>query len=228
MGMFDTVIVEGLKLKTPKEVKSFLRESDSTLPTEFQTKDLDNCLTVFRINSKKQLFKEERRPTGRKVKYEPFTTKWTDSRPWLEKVYWYFKNKKFNLTDKNSRLVDETKTVTVKTKLTNTFTMLSYDEIGGRYLTLDYEVKVINGVVKSIKLLEYSIESKKEAADRHKRDEEFKNNVSINIEKQNTFRAKWYYPILRQTYTPLVFFTRIIVQKICNTIIKWSYNWTGV
>jgi hypothetical protein len=52
MGMFDTVIVEGLKLKAPKEVFSYLKTNNSEFPVEFQTKDLENFLGNYKINAK--------------------------------------------------------------------------------------------------------------------------------------------------------------------------------
>jgi hypothetical protein len=46
--------------------------------------------------------------------------------------------------------------------------------------------------------------------------------------KQREFKLKWYYPVLKEIYNPFVFFTKIIVQGLCNTVIRWSYRWHGV
>lgn len=226
MGMFDTVIVEKLKLKAPKEVTSFLKNNNADFPNEFQTKDLDCVLGVYKIKENSFIFREERKPTGKKIPYEPFKG-FNNNRPLLERVYWYFKNKKYN-NSPSIKQIDETRSVLVKTKLTDTFTILSYDEIGGRYLTLEYEVTAVEGKVKSIKLLRWELESEKEASIRHKNDEEFKKKMDQSFLERKEFQSQWYYPILKEVYNPIIFFTRISVQAICNVLIRWSYRWTGV
>ena len=226
MGMFDTVIVEGLKLKAPKEVTSFLKANNAELPTEFQTKDLENALGTYKLNAKGDIFREERRPTGKKVPYELPFLNWKDSRSWLERVYWKFKHKEYKKVD--IKLIDETKPVFLKVKFTNTFTMLAVEKIDGRSLALDYEVKVIDGKVKSTKLLEWSLESKEDAQKRKQDDDEFLLQMDKSIAKHRELKSKWYYPILKETYNPFIFFSRLTAQSICNSIIRWSYRWTGV
>lgn len=225
MGMFDTVIVEGLKLKAPKEVTSFLKENNAKIPTEYQTKDLDNILNIYRINSSGEILEETRRFTGKKVKWESPFKLWKDNRSWLEKIYFNIKNKNFKDRD---CLVEETKTVIVKSKITNTFKMLSYDEIGGRYLSLDYEVKVVEGKVKNVELIDWSIESKKAALERKKRDLEFKERLDLDSKKRVKLHSAWYYPLIKQIYNPTIFFTRIIIQSIGNNLVKISYRLNGV
>jgi len=227
MGMFDTIIIEGLKLKAPKEVTSFLKSNSSKFPSEFQTKDLDNALYTYKIKENGDILVEERQPTGKKIPYKSLLEGWEDKRPWLERLYWKIKTKNYSLSSKE-KLINETKSIFKKTKLTNTFTMLSYDEVAGRYLTLDYEVKAVDGKAKSVKLLEWSIESEKEATKRHKSDKEFKEKMEASFIKRKEFQSNWYYPILKEVYNPIVFFTKIAVQSICNALIRWSYRWTGV
>jgi hypothetical protein len=226
MGMYDTVIVEGLKLKAPKEITSFLKDNNAELPTEFQTKDLENVLGTYKLNAKGDIFSEERRPTGKKIPYELPFLNWKDSRSWLERVYFKFKFKKYEKED--IKLIDETKPIFVKTKFTNTFTMLAVEEISGRNLTVDYEVKVIDGRVKSTKLLKWSLESEKDALKRKQDSDEFLLQMDRSIAKHRELKSKWYYPILKETYNPFIFFSRLIAQAICNSIIRWSYHWTGV
>jgi hypothetical protein len=226
MGMFDTIIVEGLKLKAPKEITSFLKANNAELPTEFQTKDLENSLSTYKLNAKGDVFREERKPTGRKIPYDlPFLS-WKDNRSWLERVYWkvkYGENKKEDI-----KLVDETKPVFLKVKFTNTFTMLAVEEIGGRSLLLDYEVKVIDGKVKSTKLLSWTLESEKDAQKRKQDDKEFRLQADKAIAKHRELKSKWYYPILKETYNPFIFFSRLTVQAACSSIVRWSYRWTGI
>jgi hypothetical protein len=226
MGMFDTVIVEGLKLKAPKEITSFLKANNAEFPTEFQTKDLENFLGTYKINAKGEVHREERKPTGKKIPYELPFKNWRDNRPWLERVYWKFKYKAYK--EEDTKLIDETKPVFLKVKFTNTFTMLAVEEVGGRSLVLDYEVKVVDGKVKSVKLIEWSIESEEKANQRHKDDAEFKKNMEISFAARRSFQSKWYYPVLKEIVNPVIFLIRILVQKICNKIVTWSYSWHGV
>jgi hypothetical protein len=226
MGMFDTIIVEGLKLKAPKEVTSFLKANNAELPTEFQTKDLDNVLGSYKLNAKGDVYREERRPTGKKIPYELPFLNWKDNRSYVERVYWKFKHKEYKKED--VKLIDETKPIFVKTKFTNTFTMLAVEDIGGRSLTLDYEVKVIDGKVKSTKLLEWSLESEKDAQKRKQDNDEFLLQMDKTINKRRELRSKWYYPIIKETYNPFIFFSRLAVQSICNTLVRWSYRWLSV
>ena len=226
MGMFDTIIIEGLKLKAPKEVTSFLKANNAEFPKEFQTKDLDNVLDTYKLNAKGDVYREERKPTGKKIPYELPLLSWKDDRAWLERVYWKFKHKEYKKED--IKLIDETKPVFVKVKFTNTFTMLAVEDIGGRSLTLDYEVKVIDGKVKSTKLLEWSLESEKDAQKRKQDNDEFLLQMDKTINKRRELRSKWYYPILKETYNPFIYFSRLAVQSICNSLIRWSYRWLGV
>ena len=226
MGMFDTIIVEGLKLKAPKEITSFLKANNAELPTEFQTKDLDNVLGTYKLNAKGDVYSEERKPTGKKIPYELPLLSWKDSRSWLERVYWWFKHKEYKKED--IKLIDETKPIFVKTKFTNTFTMLAVEEIDRRNLVLDYEVKVIDGKVKSTKLLEWSLESKEDAQKRKQDNDEFLLQMDKTINKRRELKSKWYYPIIKETYNPFIYFSRLAVQSICNALIRWSYRWTGV
>jgi len=227
MGMFDTIIIEGLKLKAPKEVTSFLKANNAEFPKEFQTKDLDNVLGTYKLNAKGDVYSEERKPTGKKIPYGlPFLS-WKDDRAWLERVYWNYKHKEYKKED--IKLIDETKPVfVIVKKFTNTFTMLAVEDIGGRSLTLDYEVKVIDGKVKSTKLIEWSLESEKDAQKRRQDDEEFQLQTDRTLAKRRALRSKWYYPILKETYNPFIFFTRLTVQSICNALIRCSYRWIGV
>ena len=227
MGMFDTIIVEGLKLKAPNEVTSFLKKNNASFPSEYQTKDLNNFLGVYKINNKGIIFEEQRKLTGKKKPYENPFKGWEDRRSFLEKLYFRIKDYKTkSIFDK--KFIEETKVVLVKSKITSTFTMLSVDQIGGRSLTLDYEVKAVEGKVKSVKLLKWELESEKEAARRNKNDLEFKKKMEESFAKQREFKSKWYYPLLKEIYNPFVFFTKIIVQGFCNAIIRWSYRWHGV
>ena len=106
--------------------------------------------------------------------------------------------------------------------------MLAVELIDGRNLVLDYEVKVIDGKVKSTKLVEWSLESEKDAQKRRQDDEEFQLQRDKAFAKRRALRSKWYYPIIKETYNPFIFFSRLAVQSICNTLVRWSYRWLSV
>lgn len=228
MGLFDTVIIEGLKLKAPKEVDNFLASNNAEFPDEFQTKDLGSYFTTYFINKDGQIYENVRKPTGKMVPYKPFSWDWKDNRSFLERLYFNAKHKKISEVDGEEKLVEEYKTVKQKSKITNTFDIYSYDKIGDRYVELEYQVKAVEGFVQSVKLLKYSIESDEDAAERNQRDVEFKTNMDKQISKRKEFHSKWYYPLIKETYNPFVFFTKLLVQNICNKLVAWSYRWTGV
>lgn len=225
--MFDTVIVDKLMVpKLPKEVNDYLSSNNHNVPVEFQTKDLDCVLTTYKIDKKGQLWRETRRPTGKKVPFKPFFEDWHKNRPFLERLYLKFTNKSSAL--KTPRKVDEYKTIEVKDTTTGTIEIYTYDEIGGRYVELNYSVILNKGKVDTLKLVNWQIEPLKTANARRVFNIEFDKKMQEEFNKKKAFQAKWYYPILRETYTPLVFFTRITVQSICNKILNWSHHWHGV
>lgn len=224
--MFDTVIIEGLKLKAPKEITNFLKENNAKLPSEFQTKDLDNVLSTFFINEKGEIFENKSKATGKKIPLNTPFLNWKDNRSFLERVYWNLKHKAFK--NEESKLVDEFKQVKVRSKLTNTFTALSYDEINSRSLSLEYEFKAVEGKITKVKLISAELESLKDSQERKASDAEFNAKMQASFEARREFTSKWYYPIIKETYNPFIFFLRLLVQSACNSLIRWSYRWNGV
>ena len=156
---------------------------------------------------------------------DPFKD-WRDNRSFLERIYFNVRNKAYNSTEKT--FVDERVPVKEKSKITQTFQIYTYTEIAGRYLDLSYNITAADGKVKSVKLGEFSVESDEKANQRHKDDAEFKKNMEISFAARRAFQSKWYYPILKETVNPVIFFTKLLVQKACNKIITWSYRWHGV
>jgi len=225
MGMFDTVVIEGLKLpKLPKEVSKFLATNNSTLPNDYQTKDLDSLLETYFINKDGQIFKNVAKATGKKIAYiSPFTS-WKVNEPLLIKVFRKTTEKKFNVP----RFIQHTKSVRQKTHLTNTFEIYSYKEAGGRYLDISYKVTAVDGKVKKVSLGTCQIESEKSAQERHDRDAEWQVEHMQKTQEKLVLEAKWYYPILREVYNPAVFFASLAVQKICGKLVQCSYRWRGV
>lgn len=229
MGMFDTVVIDKLKLPNlPKEVTSYLKNNNASIPTEYQTKDLENCLLTYTIDSSGQIYLTEFKPTGKKIPYESPFKNWTDSRSFLERVYFKIIERRLDNKYPTLRKVEERKPVKVKTKLTNTFNVYSYDEIGGRYVELEFGIVAVDGKVKKVNILKSEIESEKLAKQRISEREKFEKNLSESIASRNKFRSKWYYPLIKETYNPFVFFTSKLVQKLCNKILSLSYRWTGV
>lgn len=225
--MFDTVIIDGLKLKSNSEIKEFLRENNSSLPTEFQTKDLDPGMTTYKINECGQIFKQIYKPTGKKIPYDAPFRNFRDNRSFLEKLYWKVKLGNFD-NKESEKLVDELKPTFVKDKLTQTITIYTLEEIGKRYLSLDYSVKIVDGKIKSHKLLNYDIESVSKSQERHKDNQEFKEKMDAQFKARNELTSKWYYPFLKEIYNPFVFFTTLSIRFICNKLVTLTYRWHGI
>jgi len=224
MGLFDTVVIEGLKLKQPPELKKYLKDNNAPFPSEYQTKDLDPFLTTYKIKENGQVYKQERKPTGKKVARDLPLKGFKDNRSFIERLYWNYKFKE----DKTPKLVDEYKSIFVKDKFTNTISIFSLEEIGGRYVTLDYSLKIVDGIVKSHSLIQFELESVKEAEARHVENKAFKDKMDLRFAERNQFTSKWYYPILKEIYNPIVFFGKRATQFICNKIVTWTYRWNGI
>jgi hypothetical protein len=223
MGMYDTVVINGLKLKHPKEVALFLKNNNAKFPDNFQTKDLICCLSTYNIDKNGQIFETVYEPTGKKIKYESPFKDWIDNRSFIERVILCRRR----ISDKNT-LVDERVPVNRKTKLTSAFEIYTYEQVAGRFLSLSYNVIAENGKVKSIKLKEWSIENEKEAAKRRESDNEFKKKMEVEFAARKALQSKWYYPILKETINPSIFIARHLTQKFCNKLTNWSYRWHGV
>jgi len=222
MGLFDTIVNNGFKLKVPREVSSFLKANNAEIPDEFQTKDLDNCLTTFKLYPNGRLLELTRKPTGRKIKYKNPFEGWKDNRPLLEKIYHkLFVESKFTKID----MVDETIDIYVKSDLTATFEMYSYEEIGGRYLTLDYTAEAVKGVVKKAKLLKWEIEDEQEAKERIQRDKEWKQKADESLAKSRDLKSKWYYPLIKEIYNPIIFFSGLAIRGVCGWLSSKTYTW---
>lgn len=229
MGMFDTVVIEGLKLPTlTKEVNSYLKKVGKSLPNDFQTKDLDNSLSTYTIDSKGQIYLTEYKPTGKKIPYESPFANWTDNRSFIERMYFKLQHRHLNKKYSLPRFTEERKPVKVKTKITNTFEVYNYEQIDGRYVDVSFIITAIDGKVTKISLNKAEIESEKEARERIKRNEEFDVRMALNIDRQRKFRSQWYYPILKETYNPILFLSSKLVQAACNWLIKQTYRWRGV
>ena len=229
MGMFDTVVIEGLKLpKFSKEVNTFLKENNASIPNDYQTKDLDNSLSTYTVDSKGQVFLTEYVPTGKKVKYESPFKNWTDNRSFLERVYFKIKNKAADKKYPTLRFVEERKPKKVRTNLTNTFEIYNNKEINGRYVEVSFNVEAVNGKVNKVKLNFSNLEPVKTANERNANDKAFKEKMAESFKKSKEFQSQWYYPILKETYNPLVFFSAKIIQTVCNYIVQKTYRWHGV
>lgn len=229
MGMFDTVVVDGLKLDQPKEIAAYLKLVNKPITNDFQTKDLDNCLITYKIDSKGQLFKAEYVPTGKKIAWKSPISSYTDRRSFLERLYYKYKGWRIDRKVlPGDRMIDERVEKFARSKITTTFNMYNYCEIGGRYVELEYAVTVINGKITAVELVKGELESVSKSKARHKDNESFNQRMSANFAARKKLEATWYYPILKEVYNPLVFFSRIAIQATCNAIIKSAYNWRGI
>ena len=220
--MFDTVVINNFELKQPKELKAFLKENNVSLPNDFQTKDLINCLCTYQIDKNGQLFEEIYVRTGKKIKREPLPS-FNDNRSFLEKL---FIKRKYGLLQ--GLEIDETIPKKKKSKTTSTIAIYSYSEIASRMVEIEYELKIVEGKVKSHKLIKFDLESKADSINRieekKKQDKEFDD----MLEKRRIFKSKWYYPLVRETYNPFVYFTSLAVRKLCEKITSRINRWHGV
>lgn len=228
--MFDTVIVTGLKLKQPKEVAAFLKKAGANFPTEFQTKDLENSLTTYHVAQDGSMTHTVHKSTGRMIKnnrepFKPFPYRYSS---FLEEIYNKYCYRQLNERYPTPHLIAETKPVTEKYTLTDTFHIYCYDEIDGRYLSLDYSFTANDGQVIKTTLTHWNIESEREAYRRKKRDQEWKQQMDQQQQKQQILQAQWYYPVLREIYNPIVFFGIKLLQCIGNNLIKLTYRWSKI
>lgn len=222
MGMYDTVILDGYKLKQSKEIKAFLEEVNGAFPTEFQSKDLCSALETYKINNKGQIYIIEYKPTGKKVLVDNYFSGFKN-RSFLEALYLRIKNKNLFKYKQLKIYRRVNKEVTVKSNLTSTFDIYSYGIVGesARYLDLVYKIVAVNGIVRKATLLSCDIESIKTANERIGRE------VSANFEYQSSqakrqkFISSWYYPILREVYNPIVFFTKEFISYVHSLTNRW-------
>ena len=221
MGMYDSFVIEGLKLKQPKEVSSYLKKNKAEIK-EFQSKDLDCIMGQYSIDGKGQIFETQHKPTGKKVLWKNPFENWVDNRSLIERLY--FKAQ----TCRPAHMVDETRQVKVKSKLNRTFNIYSYDNTNGRYVSLDYLLTATNGKVTKAKLVSWKIESEESAAERKKIDAEWQEQFEKENLQRAKFRSTWYYPILKETYNPFVFFSKKIISSICNRVTRATNLWSGI
>jgi hypothetical protein len=226
MGMYDTVVIEGLKLPpVPKAIQKLCDEANISLPNDFQTKDLENCLLTYFIDKKGQVFVERHVATGKTTKQSPLWEAWKDNRTFLERLYFKYIDKKYTSYNKGLRTLPVFKKIRSKSNLTNTFNIYTSTEINNRYVDVEYKIQATDGKVKKIDLLKAEIESPTSAKKRKARNEKFEKNLAAELDKRRVFTDKWYYPILKEIYNPIIFFGRKSVQFICTKIITWTYRW---
>jgi len=227
MGLYDTVIVEGYKLKIPQEIESYLKAVGKELPNDFQTKDLSSSMGTYYIDKNGQMYFEYYEETGKRIKRDDFWKTWTDNRSFIERMFFKFKNKAI-YNRPVSRTVPEYRKAKKKFTETHTFNFYTYEEIAERYIDIEYKAEVVNGKVKNIELVKYNLESISAAKKRKAEKEVFDKKMQESFEARKRFTSTWYYPILRETYNPFIFFLKLLIQKVCQKIISWTYRWTGV
>ena len=144
MGLFDTVVIQGLKLRQPAELKSYLRQHNASIDNDFQTKDLDNTLSTYYVKEDGQFYETILVETGKQIAWEPLP--FANQQPWLERVFnkillsKYFNKYSFDYKDSpRSNLHPERVPKIVKSKITQTIAIYEYREIGGRYVPFVFE-----------------------------------------------------------------------------------------
>ena len=220
--MFDDIHVEKLKVSAPKAVMQFLQQHGAAIPNDFQTKDLDSIMSHYTIQANGQMMVDEYVDTGKTEPYVPFSM--TDNRSFLERLYFDCKFPRSKIPMRKKVL----KKVLKKVNFTKTFVMYCSETVAGRYLSIDYTVTVIKGKVKSIVYLRHDLESEKDAKKRHAQNAQFDLKMDQSFAAHRLLRSRWYYPVLKETLNPAIFFTRLLVQKICGKIMHYSSHWHGV
>lgn len=220
--MFDEIHVEKLQVAAPKAIMQFLQQHGAVIPNDFQTKDLDSVMSQYIIQANGQMMQHEYVATGKTEPYVPFSM--TDNRSFLERMYFdrMFPRSKFPVRKK------VLKKVLKKVDFTKTFVMYCGEKVGGRYLSIDYTVTVVKGKVKSIVYLKHDLESEKSAKTRREQDDQFTLELDKSFAAHRLLKSRWYYPVLKEVLNPAIFFTRILVQKLCGKVMHCSNRWHGV
>jgi hypothetical protein len=222
MGMFDDIHVEKLKVSAPKAVMQFLQLHGAEMPCDFQTKDLDCIMAHYTILANGQMMVDAYVDTGKTEPYVPIP--FTDTRSFLERLYFDRKFPRSKVPVRKKVL----KKIQKKVDYTKTFVMYGGEQIAGRYLSIEYTVTVIKGKVKSIVYLKHDLESEKAAKTRNALDAQFTLKMDANINAYRQLKSRWYYPVLKETLNPVIFFAKLLVQKLCSKVVTWSYRWHGV
>lgn len=221
--MFDDIHVERLKVPAaPKAIMQFLQQHDAVMPDHFQTKDLDSIMSNYTIKANGQMMVHEYVPTGKTEPHVPVS--FTDSRSFLERAY-FNRILPRSKTPVRKKVLKE---VLKKVDFTKTFVMYCSEQIAGRYLSIEYKVTVIKGKVKSMVYLKHDLESEKMAKKRHAQNAQFDLKMDQSFAAHRLLRSRWYYPVLKEALNPAIFFSKLLVQKICGKIMHCSSHWHGV
>ena len=220
--MFDEIHVEKLQVSAPKVIMQFLQQHGAAIPNDFQTKDLDSIMSHYTIQANGQMMVDEYVDTGKTEPYVPFSM--TDNRSFLERLYFdrMFPRSKIPMRKK------VLKKVLKKVDFTKTFVMYCSEQVAGRYLSIDYTVTVVKGKVKSMVYLKHDLESEKSAKTRRELDDQFTLELDKSFAAHRLLKSRWYYPVLKEVLNPAIFFTRILVQKLCGKVMHCSNRWHGV
>ena len=220
--MFDDIHVEKLKITASKAVMQFLQQHDAVIPDHFQTKDLESIMSRYTIKANGQMMVHEYVATGKTEPYVPFS--FIDNKSFLERIYYNRILPRSKVPMRKKCL----KEVLKKVNFTKTFVMYCSEQVGGRYLSIDFTVTVVKGKVKSIVYLKHDLESEKTAKLRHTQAAQFTLKMDASANAYRLLKSRWYYPVLREVLNPAIFFTRLLVQKICGKVINYSSRWHGV
>lgn len=181
MGMYDSVEVL-YKLPLPENPMGY------TGSDNFQTKDLENCLSIYQINENGELFKEERE------------TEWVEGDPNSKTIF---------------GKMGHAKTIKAWWEKVNYHGVLSiydYRQTSGDYdYWIEYKLTYSSGRIDSVEISQFECHSNKK---RKEQDEEFK----IRMQKRNVFiNSKMYRYFFKHT-NRLVYFTFDKINKLTSRI----------
>lgn len=173
MGLFDYLKIQK-KLPTDALLKQFLGKDFDLSSLEYQTKDLENAMLTYEIRKNGDLYYEQ-------IEYRESTPE--EKAQDKEEAD---KNKFFagiRLREKSRQWV--------KTDITRDVNFYSYTKHkDGRYYSIDYTAKFVNGRAKTIKLLKTERESDQEYADRLQQEAKWAEEMRQHQKKINSISYK--------------------------------------
>lgn len=173
MGLFDYVKVQK-KLPTNALLKQFLGKNFDLTSLEYQTKDLENAMLTYEIRKNGDLYYEQ-------VEYRESTPeeKEQDKQETAKNKFFAA----FRLREKSRQWV--------KTDITRDVNFYSYTKHkDGRYYSIDYTAKFVNGRAKAIKLLKTERESDEEYSERLQQEAKWAEEMRRHQKKINSISYK--------------------------------------
>jgi len=187
MGMFDTIFCK-YPLPMPEDPKGYSGSGD------FQTKDLDNVLSVYEIREDGSLWREK--VEGKYIAGDPKSKNLWDSFGHFEitKKWWE------------------------KQSITDTINILDYQRTDGDFdYCIEYEIILKDGIVSSVNIIRFSAEDNSR---RKEADQKFAKEMKASYSYKKTFRYRFFFG----PYNSFVSFAFRKINKILNFLLDKSWK----